>query len=297
MVIYKTTNLINNKIYIGQDKNNNPNYLGSGKKLKRAVKKYGKNNFLKEVIEVCDSEEMLNEREIFWILYYKSTDRKIGYNISDGSKEGDRKLGYNSLIKKGRYKTWLEKYGKEEADKKHREWKQKISEYQKNWRENNPDKAKRYTRKTYLNRVIRLGREEIRRKSREEYWKNVSKKRAELRKSYQKHSDKRKEYAKKYKKKNPHWNRMHESNRRARKLRAFPPWLSETHKYQIQLMSELARNLEKETGVKYHVDHIHPLKHENLCGLHVPWNLQVIPESENISKSNKFIPELGLTAC
>jgi group I intron endonuclease len=131
MVIYKTTNLINNKIYIGQDKNNNPNYLGSGKKLKRAVKKYGKNNFLKEVIEVCDSEEMLNEREIFWILYYKSTDRKIGYNISDGSKEGDRKLGYNSLIKKGRYKTWLEKYGKEEADKKHREWKQKISEYQK----------------------------------------------------------------------------------------------------------------------------------------------------------------------
>jgi group I intron endonuclease len=131
MVIYKTTNLVNDKIYIGQDKNNNPNYLGSGKKLKRAIKKYGKNNFLKEVIEICDSEELLNEREIFWISYYKSTDRKTGYNISDGSKEGDRRLGYNSLIKKGRYKTWLEKYGKEEADRKHHEWKQKISDYQK----------------------------------------------------------------------------------------------------------------------------------------------------------------------
>ena len=129
MVIYKTTNLVNDKIYIGQDKNNNPNYLGSGKKLKRAIKKYGKNNFLKEVIEICDSEELLNEREIFWISYYKSTDRKTGYNISDGSKEGDRRLGYNSLIKKGRYKTWLEKYGKEEADRKHHEWKQKISDY------------------------------------------------------------------------------------------------------------------------------------------------------------------------
>jgi hypothetical protein len=50
MVIYKTTNLINGKIYIGQDSNDNKNYLGSGLKLKRAIKKYSKENFIKEVI-------------------------------------------------------------------------------------------------------------------------------------------------------------------------------------------------------------------------------------------------------
>lgn len=49
MIIYKTTNLINNKIYIGQDKNNNPKYLGSGDLLKKAIKKYekGKNKTTK----------------------------------------------------------------------------------------------------------------------------------------------------------------------------------------------------------------------------------------------------------
>ena len=42
MIIYKTKNLVNNKIYIGQDKNNNPKYLGSGLILNRSIKKYGK---------------------------------------------------------------------------------------------------------------------------------------------------------------------------------------------------------------------------------------------------------------
>ena len=45
MVIYKTTNLVNGKIYIGKDKYNNPKYLGSGKILKLAINKYGKGNF------------------------------------------------------------------------------------------------------------------------------------------------------------------------------------------------------------------------------------------------------------
>jgi len=88
MIVYKTTNLINNKIYIGQDKINDPNYLGSGDLIKRAIKKYGKENFLKEVLCVCDTLDELNDRERFYIHEYSSTDKKIGYNIAVGGTNG-----------------------------------------------------------------------------------------------------------------------------------------------------------------------------------------------------------------
>lgn len=88
MVIYKITNLVNNKIYIGKNLHNNPNYLGSGFLIKRAIKKYGKENFRKEIIEVCDKEKA-NEREIYWIKKLSSTDLKTGYNITEGGMGGD----------------------------------------------------------------------------------------------------------------------------------------------------------------------------------------------------------------
>lgn len=84
MIIYKTTNLINNKIYIGQDVNNNPKYLGSGTSLLNAIKKYGKTNFKKEILEKCSDTNHLNEREQYWIKEFDSTNRKTGYNISFG---------------------------------------------------------------------------------------------------------------------------------------------------------------------------------------------------------------------
>lgn len=84
MIIYKTTNLITNKIYIGQDCNNRNEYLGSGIHIKSSIKKYGRDNFRKEIIQYCDSIEELNEREIYWIKYFDSTNPIIGYNISMG---------------------------------------------------------------------------------------------------------------------------------------------------------------------------------------------------------------------
>ena len=89
MIIYKTTNHVNSKIYIGQDKNNNPKYLGSGKILYLAIQKYGVENFNKEILEVCESVEDLNEREKYWISFYDSTNRSIGYNIALGGNGGD----------------------------------------------------------------------------------------------------------------------------------------------------------------------------------------------------------------
>jgi hypothetical protein len=63
MIIYKTTNLINGKFYIGKDERNKDDYLGSGLLLNRAIKKYGINNFIKEIIEQCDTREELCTRE------------------------------------------------------------------------------------------------------------------------------------------------------------------------------------------------------------------------------------------
>jgi hypothetical protein len=78
------------------------------------------------------------------------------------------------------------------------------------------------------------------------------------------------------------------SKYRARKLNATPSWLTEEHYEQIKLVYEHAKECEMLTGDKYHVDHIVPLNGENISGLHVPWNLQVLPADINIAKSNKF---------
>jgi len=66
-VIYKTINQINDKIYIGQDSKNNPKYLGSGDLLKRAINKYGKDNFIKEVVCYCETQDELDTKEIYYI--------------------------------------------------------------------------------------------------------------------------------------------------------------------------------------------------------------------------------------
>ena len=69
---------------------------------------------------------------------------------------------------------------------------------------------------------------------------------------------------------------------------AKPKWLTEEHKFFIEEIYSL-RDLRTElTGVVHHVDHIVPLKGKDVCGLHVPWNLQVIPAKDNLKKSNRL---------
>lgn len=92
MIIYLTTNNVNGIIYVGLYTGKNKNYLGSGKYFKRAVKKYGKENFTKEILEDnINDYDYLCEREIYWIKYYDSTNPEIGYNLTSG---GGGTLGF-----------------------------------------------------------------------------------------------------------------------------------------------------------------------------------------------------------
>ena len=62
--------------------------------------------------------------------------------------------------------------------------------------------------------------------------------------------------------------------------------LTPEQRAEMRALYKRARDLTKTTGIKHHVDHIYPLKHELFCGLHVPANCQVIPASMNSRKKN-----------
>jgi len=78
-----------------------------------------------------------------------------------------------------------------------------------------------------------------------------------------------------------------DAERRARKIKATPCWLSQEDRDQIRRIYDVRQKVSERTGVEHHVDHILPLKGENICGLHVPWNLAIIPAEMNLSKGNK----------
>ena len=82
------------------------------------------------------------------------------------------------------------------------------------------------------------------------------------------------------------------SKRRAAKVLACPKWLSNIDLAKIKSIYKMANNLSKKTGTKHHVDHIVPLQGKDVCGLHVPWNLQVLPAEENLRKYNKLIEDI-----
>jgi hypothetical protein len=66
-----------------------------------------------------------------------------------------------------------------------------------------------------------------------------------------------------------------------------PKWLTEAMLFEITCMYREAQRLSRVTGEQYDVDHIVPLRGKTVCGLHVPWNLQILKHTENMKKSNK----------
>jgi group I intron endonuclease len=99
--VYMITNLVNNKIYIGQTvdferrKRRHINDSFNENRIKypinKAIKKHGVDNFKFEIIEITDTYEDVKVAEIYWIAYYGSKNRKVGYNLTDG---GDGTIGH-----------------------------------------------------------------------------------------------------------------------------------------------------------------------------------------------------------
>jgi hypothetical protein len=79
-----------------------------------------------------------------------------------------------------------------------------------------------------------------------------------------------------------------ESNRRAAKLQRTPKWLTTSDLIEIQWAFDIAKDMTTSTGIKHEVDHIIPLRGDNISGLHCPQNLRIITKSENSSKRNRY---------
>lgn len=77
--------------------------------------------------------------------------------------------------------------------------------------------------------------------------------------------------------------------RRRKHREATPPWLTRKQKSEIRQLYQIAITMTQTTGEQYVVDHIVPLRSNEVCGLHVPWNLRVITQEENLKKSNKVL--------
>lgn len=84
------------------------------------------------------------------------------------------------------------------------------------------------------------------------------------------------------------YNRAFAAERYTAEIKATPPWLTESQRAEIRAIYDQAIRLTTETGVLHHVDHVVPLKNRLVCGLNVPWNLQVLTKAENLRKGNKF---------
>jgi len=192
-----------------------------------------------------------------------------------------------------------------------------VNAAKKLWFLGNKEKIKKYNvdyQSKYPERIKVLSRA-ARKKSRE---KNLEKSREAYRNWYANNKDKARTASANWVSKNPNWFKKYMAENKeklankhriwaknnaglvraktrryqAAKLNATPSWLTAIHLAQIQEMYEIAIALEMQTGVPHHVDHIHPLQGKKLCGLHVPWNLQVLPWHDNIAKSNKLIGDL-----
>lgn len=166
-----------------------------------------------------------------------------------------------------------------ERDASHKNYtKEERAAYMREWRKRNADKEAAYRNKP-----------EAKERSREyqaAYWEAKKEQLKPL----------RKEQGKEWRQANPAKVAAHAAKRRAMLLRATHSWLTSDDLWMIDEVYDLCALRSRITGVKHHVDHIYPLQGRKVCGLHTPFNLQVLPAKVNQSKRNRLPDDLALAA-
>jgi hypothetical protein len=146
----------------------------------------------------------------------------------------------------------------------------------------NPEKSKEHSRKS--------SREW--RDANPEKWREISRKASHKWRAA--NPEKRKEIALKWRQSNPEKNSAYATVRRTFKRRAVVKWADPMA---IRALYLEAKRLTAETGITHHVDHVVPLNHSLVCGLHCESNLQVLPKRDNLSKGNRWWPDMPQNCC
>lgn len=124
------------------------------------------------------------------------------------------------------------------------------------------------------NRVVR----------RQKYAKNPERYKEKYHQYYQDHKEAISKVKNQYYQENKHdWYLIN----KAKRAKMYPTSLYKLHKEAIKAIYVECRRRCKSEGSVYEVDHIYPIEHPDFCGLHVPWNMQIIPVEENRKKFNK----------
>ena len=175
--IYIITNKINNKKYIGQHKGYpDDNYFGSGILITKAIEKYGKENFTKEIIEFC-TKENIDDKEKYWINYYNAVENNNFYNQMEGGTGGDGWKACNKWMKDNpekaqeiyakngaRIKQWTKEHPEE--NKKHIK---KMLESSHNYYTNHPEEI------TRVMNIVNKAKEQWQKEHPEEYQAQIKK--------------------------------------------------------------------------------------------------------------------------
>ena len=154
-IIYKTTNLLDGKYYIGchQTENLNDGYLGSGKHLRYAIKKYGIENFQFEILHYAASKKEMFELE-HQIVNEQIVKDPLSYNLKLGGSGGNP--GIVGAFK-GRKHTETTKEKQRQASLKQVTTQEKrIKLSQNNWAKKDPDAFKKHVREINLGKTISL---------------------------------------------------------------------------------------------------------------------------------------------
>lgn len=215
-------------------------------------------------------------KELGLKFYFTGKPCKHGHIELRHTGNGDCKKCREQLSKSQKKKEYRRKY--------HIENRTSQLEYMKEYRNSNKEMISQAKKDCY-NR----NREAYLRRCKEWYQRNREHCKARNALYYQRNKKRALYIRRKWIESNPGKVTLYSSRRKAAKLQRTLN-LSEQHQDDIKHIYEQAALL-RYLGYDVHVDHIIPLRGETVSGLHVPWNLQIIPAEENLRKNNNLLPE------